>query len=250
MSIDSRILAALPVVIRIVAGAIIWFVLRTGTRKLGNWLERRSPRNLLFAWLQEIGSDVRWMGRGLAWIGAIALPLATISPSLARIAINLGESVIVFGLGLFAVAFLGVWEMWTLDRLDPNLSDKDRSFFRTIIPLCANSIKYIVYFLGVTGLLAAWEFDISPLLGGVAIVGVVLGIAGQTILSEILHGGFIFFERLYYVGSQIEIYLGDGQIIKGTVDRITIRVTFLQDETGAIVSVSNRLINVLRVTKK
>lgn len=235
----------------LIAGVFSFVLIRTFTRKLGNRFERFQPTNLLFAWLIEVASDIRNLGKGLAFYSLIALPIWLIWENLHAIVLTGLKSYLVVISCVFLIAFLNTWEAWRLSHINQEISPKDIQFAKTLYPILTNTGKYIVYGLGLMTTFSVWGVDVSAFLGAGAIAALILGIGGNLLISDFLSGLLIIFERIYYADSEIEIIYADGKTIAGTVAKITWRITFIHEtHTGAIVAVSNRLIDRVRIIKK
>lgn len=85
--------------------------------------------------------------------------------------------------------------------------------------------------------------DITPLLGGVAVLGLAVSFGAQSLIKDLLSGFFILVENQFTVGDVID---AGGK--SGTVERMTLRVVMLRDlegvlhivPNGEITSVSNK----------
>lgn len=109
------------------------------------------------------------------------------------------------------------------------------------------SISYYIIFTA-TLILILREFGIldtarfSTLVTGASIVGLLAGIAAQSILKDIFNGFFIIFEKQIQVGDFVLI----NEKFRGTVDEIGIRSTSLRDWDLKRVTLPNGSINSVR----
>lgn len=120
--------------------------------------------------------------------------------------------------------------------------------FRFIIKLCFSKIRrwrsimnlldsFIKYFAGILALLlvlSTWGVNTTTLLTGVGIVGLVIGLAAQGLIEDIISGIFIVFEHEFNVGDIIVI---DG--FRGSVSDIGMRTTKLVDYCGNVKVINN-----------
>ena len=106
-----------------------------------------------------------------------------------------------------------------------------------------NSIGDVIIFSMVLFIfLSYWGIDIIPLLTGAGIAGLAISFGAQTLVKDIISGFFIIVEDQYNVGDTIKV--GDSE---GTVKKITLRLTVLQDKKGNYIYIPNS--QILTVTK-
>ncbi len=105
----------------------------------------------------------------------------------------------------------------------------------TINSLLSNVVRYAVWVLAILSLLSVFGVNTAALITGLGVVSLVIGLAFQDILKDILVGVSILFENWYAVGDLIKI--GD---FTGTVTSIGLKATRLQAYTGEIKIISNR----------
>jgi small conductance mechanosensitive channel len=76
--------------------------------------------------------------------------------------------------------------------------------------------------------------DVTPLLAGVGVMGLAMSLGAQTLVKDIISGFLILVENQYAVGDVIK--LGD---VSGTVERLTLRATYVRDLNGRLHVVPN-----------
>lgn len=76
--------------------------------------------------------------------------------------------------------------------------------------------------------------NIAPLLASAGVVGLALSLGAQTIIKDFLGGIFILIENQFAVGDTLTL-----GAISGTVERITLRATYLRDLEGRLHLVPN-----------
>ena len=88
----------------------------------------------------------------------------------------------------------------------------------------------------VAGLMILLELglDITPLIAGAGVVGVALGLGAQSLISDVISGFFILLEDQFAVGDAIQV-----GSIGGSVEKMTLRATFLRDLEGTLHVVPN-----------
>lgn len=111
----------------------------------------------------------------------------------------------------------------------------DSRKIKTIRSLLCNIVKYVVWIIALFALLHHFGVDTKALITGLGVVSLVIGLAFQDILKDILVGISILFENQFSIGDLVKI--GDFQ---GTVISVGIKTTRIQAYTGEIKIISNR----------
>ncbi|MGH2625772.1 MAG: mechanosensitive ion channel family protein [Anaerolineales bacterium] len=90
--------------------------------------------------------------------------------------------------------------------------------------------------LAAAGLAALRLFgiDITPVLAGAGVIGLGLSLGAQFLIRDFLGGLIILIEDHYHVGDVVKV-----GAISGTVERITLRATYLRDGEGQLHIVPN-----------
>jgi small-conductance mechanosensitive channel len=86
-------------------------------------------------------------------------------------------------------------------------------------------LMMILYELGI---------NITPLLASAGVIGLALSLGAQTIIKDFLGGVFILTENQFNIGDVIAV-----GSITGTVERITMRATYLRDSDGKLILIPN-----------
>ncbi len=110
----------------------------------------------------------------------------------------------------------------------------------SLISLLCSFIKYIAAIIIVFFILASFGVDTGALLAGLGILSLVVGLAIQPLLQDIIAGLFVVFEKTYDVGDVVVV-----DTFRGTVVEIGIRTTKLQDAGGDIKVINNSDIRTL-----
>lgn len=98
-------------------------------------------------------------------------------------------------------------------------------------------LKIVLGSLAFISILGILGIDITGLVAGVGIAALAVGIAAQSIVSNLISGLFIIFERAFTVGDYIQV--GD---VAGTVTRIGFRITQVQTLDGRMVVIPNSIL--------
>jgi len=89
-----------------------------------------------------------------------------------------------------------------------------------------------------SGLLTLWGLDLSGVLVGAGVLGIVLGLAARKTLGSVIAGFVLLFTRPFTVGDWVEV--GDHE---GAVTGITIMHTEIREFNGELVIIPNDLVS-------
>ncbi len=104
----------------------------------------------------------------------------------------------------------------------------------TVSKLVNSVLKYVIAIILLISLLGIWGYDISTLLAGAGIMGLIIGLGAQNLVSDLLSGMSIVFEDVYEVDEVVNI---NG--FKGRVVDIGIRSTKLLNWKGELKIITN-----------
>lgn len=104
--------------------------------------------------------------------------------------------------------------------------------------LVQNIVKYIIILFLILAILTVYGVDVTSVLAGLGIVGVVVGLALQDFVKDIIAGISIIIENQYAIGDIISV---DG--FKGEVVFLGLKTTKIKSWTGEIKILANRNIN-------
>ena len=111
---------------------------------------------------------------------------------------------------------------------------------KTISTLVTSFIKYLIAIIAILLILSAFGVDTKTLLASAGILGLVIGLGAQSLISDIIAGVFIVFEGEFEVGDIVVI-----DEWRGTVAEIGIRTTKIIDYGGNIKIVNNSQIQTI-----
>jgi len=114
---------------------------------------------------------------------------------------------------------------------------------RSDVPENVNRVinKIITYFIGFIGLvliLDVFKFNINTFLASFGIVGLIIGLSSQTIISNFIAGIIIILEKPFKRGDIIDI-IG----LQGIVEDISIRSTRVKSLDGRLITIPNSTFN-------
>jgi len=103
-----------------------------------------------------------------------------------------------------------------------------------LMTILISVIKYATVLVWLFFILSSFGVDTKVILAGIGIVSLIVGLAIQPLLSDIIAGLFIVFENVFNVG---DIIVVDG--FRGTVKEIGMRHTQIEDAGGNIKVINN-----------
>jgi len=121
--------------------------------------------------------------------------------------------------------------------------EEERKRINTLISVFEGTLKFIVWVAAVIIILPELGLNIAPVLTGVGIVGLAVGMASRDIVSDFISGLFIILENQYHIGDIIKI-----AGLEGEVKEITLRRTIIKDKEDTFHSIPNSKITI--VSKK
>ncbi|WP_312854309.1 mechanosensitive ion channel family protein [Natronococcus sp. JC468] len=139
-------------------------------------------------------------------------------------------------------AYLGViaTSSW-IDAFSTNTPGIDRHD-REII---TRVLQILILIVAALFVLTVWNFDISNLLVGAGLIGVILGFAAQETLSSVIAGFILMFSRPFEIGDWIVV--GED---RGIVTEITIVHTRIRGPNGEHVVIPNEVIGSQRIRNR
>ena len=120
---------------------------------------------------------------------------------------------------------------------------KDSKRIDTLVGVFGKTLSFIVWVAALLMVLPEFGIDIAPILAGVGLMGLAVGMAAKDIISDFISGLFILLENQYDVGDSVKV-----AGFEGKVQEITLRRTLLRDEAGVLHSIPNSQIKT--VSKK
>jgi len=105
---------------------------------------------------------------------------------------------------------------------------------RTIGTVILNLSKYGIIILAVLLTLKGFDVNLTAILAGAGVAGLILGFGAQTLVRDVIAGFFLLFEGDIAVGDEISV---NGQI--GLVEYIGVRVTKVRQFNGELRIVPN-----------
>ena len=94
-------------------------------------------------------------------------------------------------------------------------------------------------------ILPEFGVNVAPILAGVGLIGLAVGMAARDIISDFISGLFILLEDQYRVGDAVKL-----AGIEGTIEEITLRKTILKNSEGTRYSIPNSQIKIVAIKQK
>jgi len=126
---------------------------------------------------------------------------------------------------------------WLIEKFmlaDADLSEGQQQQRLTFAPLIKSIARYATYVGAGLFMLRALNVNIMPIVTAIGGIGLIVGLAAQPVLSDLVSGMFILFENLYMVGDQIQV--GEA---RGRVEAIEVRTTHIRGEDGRVYMLRN-----------
>lgn len=111
---------------------------------------------------------------------------------------------------------------------------------KTLVLLFQNIVKYLIIIIAFIIILELFGVDTQSFIAGLGIIGIVIGLALQDILKDIIMGITILAENYFVVGDIVTINNFTGKIVE-----FGLRTTKLQNEDGDVLCLANRNISTL-----
>lgn len=109
----------------------------------------------------------------------------------------------------------------------------------TLIRIFRTLSAAVLWLVTVIVILGQLQVNISALLTGAGLVGIIIGLGAQNIIKDYLAGILIIVENQYRVGDIVTIATSVGGNVTGVVEDVSIRATRLRDLDGKLHIVSN-----------
>ncbi|MDY3899246.1 MAG: mechanosensitive ion channel family protein [Bacilli bacterium] len=133
---------------------------------------------------------------------------------------------------IIASTLLGITKTLLFKKYKKNILEVKRQ--NTISKVLMSLIRYAAYIICVIVILGIWKVNVMPALAGLGIVGLVVGLGAQKLISDFVAGLFIVFEHHFDVGDTIIV--GD---FKGEVIDIGLKTTKIRDWRGRVKIIAN-----------
>ncbi|MBO4600666.1 MAG: mechanosensitive ion channel family protein [Bacilli bacterium] len=111
----------------------------------------------------------------------------------------------------------------------------------TIVKLLENVFKYIIFIIVILFILEAYGVDTKSLIAGIGVAGVVLGLALQDFLKDLISGLSIMLDNYFVIGDIVEFEGFTGEVVE-----FGLKSTKIRNFGGETLSVANRNIDKIK----
>jgi small conductance mechanosensitive channel len=115
----------------------------------------------------------------------------------------------------------------------------------TIVAVLKKLTGTLVWMVALVMALTELTFHIEPLLAGLGVAGLAVGLGAQTLIKDWLGGVFLLLEDQLRIGDAVTANLAAGGPYSGAVEEINLRTTVLRAENGAVHVIPNGQITAL-----
>lgn len=138
----------------------------------------------------------------------------------------------------FVILLVGYMGADTLSDTVRDLGDESDQLTEHQTEIMVRFGNIAILLVVVSGLLTLWGLDLSGLLVGAGVLGIVLGLAARQTLGSIFAGIVLIVSQPFTVGDWVE--LGDNE---GTVTHITVMYTEIREFDGKLVAIPNDIVS-------
>lgn len=139
---------------------------------------------------------------------------------------------------LIAVIIYSAFKLIIRCFIKTGKSTFERKRRNTIVRLFENIFKYVVLILAILYILNTYGIDTKSLVAGIGIAGVVIGLALQDLLKDLISGLSIIIDNYFVIGDIVEF---DG--FMGEVVEFGLKSTKIRSYTGETLTIANRNID-------
>ena len=119
-----------------------------------------------------------------------------------------------------------------------------RALNPVMIDWLAKALKILFIIIGAAAVLSAWGIPVAPVIGGLGLLGVAVGLGAQDLFKNLISGILIITEKRFVPGEWIKV---DG-VVEGTVEKINFRSTLIRRFDKSPVYVPNSALSDAAVT--
>lgn len=105
-------------------------------------------------------------------------------------------------------------------KKNPKIED---SRFLTLKKIINNLLKYTIGIIAFFGILVVLNIPIQGILAGAGLVGVIVGFGAQELISDMVNGFFVIFEKTYEVGEYVATEKHEGYVVDLGIKSTTIK---------------------------
>ena len=148
--------------------------------------------------------------------------------------------ILIFAVILTSLLKLTTRKLEEFSRRDALPSGIRATQLRTLASIAQSVGTFVIYFFVLLQILPIFNIDVKPFLASAGIVGLAVGFGAQTLVKDVINGFFIIIDNIYDLGDLVKI-----AGVQGTVEQMSLRMTVLRDDTGALHSIPNSEIKIV-----
>lgn len=128
----------------------------------------------------------------------------------------------------------------TRKSLRDHFGEARKKRVETLISIFTGTASFLIAIFVVSMILAELGVNIGPILAGLGVAGLAVGMAARDIIADFISGLFIIIEDQYNKGDRVMV-----AGLEGEVEEITLRRTTIRDESGVLHSIPNNQIKIV-----
>ncbi|MDR0975428.1 MAG: mechanosensitive ion channel family protein [Christensenellaceae bacterium] len=107
---------------------------------------------------------------------------------------------------------------------------------KTVMSLVSSAVTFITYLVILTVILTFCGVNLTAIFAGAGVIGIIIGLGAQSVVSDIFAGVFLIVENGFAVGDIITI---PSENFRGEVEEIGVRTTKLRDSFSNVLIINN-----------
>lgn len=128
----------------------------------------------------------------------------------------------------------------TIDHISAKEHAQKEARLKTINTAVFNTLRIVVWLIGLMMILSELGADIGPLMAGAGVAGIAIGFGARNLVADFLAGLFLLTEDQFTAGDMVAI-----NNTKGFVEDFSLRKTVLRSLDGGLLHIPNGQIKVL-----
>jgi small-conductance mechanosensitive channel len=105
---------------------------------------------------------------------------------------------------------------------------------KTAAELVRNAGHFVIAIVAVLSIASALDLQIGPFLASAGVLGLAISFGSQSLVRDFVTGFFLQLEQQFVLGDSVRV-----GAFEGTVERVTLRLVYLRDATGALHIIPN-----------
>lgn len=147
---------------------------------------------------------------------------------------------ILLGSFLLNAALQGLLKKAIKKQIISRLDGGRKKRLETLVSVLGGTTRFVIYIAAILMVLSELGVNIAPILAGLGVAGLAVGMAARDVISDFIAGFFIILESQYELGDRVKI-----AGIEGEVKEITLRRTIIHDESELSHSIPNSQIKLV-----